>query len=167
MSPRAAWRLEDLGFLDVARYSGGLADWRASGLPIEGSAASDLDVAEVARDDVPTCDPREEIGAVRERMDAAGWDTCVVVNERRIVLGRLFAEDLAGVDPRASAEEAMRSGPATYRPDFQGHHLLDPMEERDLETSLVTTSDGVLIGAVRRADLADAVVRRHAAHAKR
>lgn len=167
MSPRAAWRLEDLGFLDVARYAGGLADWMASGLPIEGRAASDLDVADVARDDIPTCDPREDVDTVRERMRAAGWDTCVVVNERRIVLGRLFAKDLEGADPRALAEEAMRPGPATYRPDYQGHHLLDLMEEHDLDTSLVTTSDGVLVGAVRRAELADAVARRHAAHATR
>ncbi len=35
MSPRAAWRLESLGF----DYVAGKADWMASGLPVEGKLA--------------------------------------------------------------------------------------------------------------------------------
>lgn len=168
MSPRAAWRLEDLGFPDVAHYGGGVADWMASGLPIDGTMAKDLHVAAVARADVPTCGPREIIGEVRERVRAAGWDTCFVVNEHRIVLGRLFRKDLGGSDPAAPAEEAMRPGPVTFRPDALAEELLDRMEEGDLDTAPVTTSEGVLVGLVRRAELARAVARdRHAAHAKR
>lgn len=72
MSPRAAWRLEDLGFPDVAHYGGGVADWMASGLPIEGKMAADLRVAEVAHADVPTRGPRETIGEVRARLRGSG-----------------------------------------------------------------------------------------------
>ena len=36
MSPRAAWRLEGLGFERVYDYVPGKADWFASGLPKEG-----------------------------------------------------------------------------------------------------------------------------------
>jgi hypothetical protein len=42
----------------------------------------------VARTDVPTCALSEQLEAVRERVQAAGWDQCIVVNEQGIVLGR-------------------------------------------------------------------------------
>src|SRR5438093_12548462 len=35
LSPRAAWRLEQLGFVDVADYAGGKMDWLARGLAFE------------------------------------------------------------------------------------------------------------------------------------
>lgn len=37
MSARAAWRLEQLGFERVFRYTPGKADWAAAGLPMEGT----------------------------------------------------------------------------------------------------------------------------------
>ena len=37
MSPRAAARLESLGFRQVYDYVAGEADWFASGLPMEGA----------------------------------------------------------------------------------------------------------------------------------
>ena len=36
MSPRAAWRLESLGFTKVYDYVPGKTDWLAAGLPREG-----------------------------------------------------------------------------------------------------------------------------------
>jgi CBS-domain-containing membrane protein len=159
MSPRAAWRLEDLDFPDVAYYPGGIADWMASGLPIEGNMAADLYVAAVALADVPTCGPREPIGAIRERIRGSGWDTCMVVNQRRVLLGRLHADDLDRADADQTAEDAMRPGPVTYRPDFRADQLLDTLEQRDLTTAPVTTSEGVLIGLVRRSDLERAILR--------
>ena len=159
MSPRAAWRLEALGFADVAHYAGGVADWMASGLPIEGTIADDLHVAALARADAPTCAPSESIAQVRERLRGTEWDTCFVVNERRILMGRLGPRELPQADPAAPAEEAMRPGPATYRPDFQADQLLDVMEQRDIAVVPVTTSEGLFIGAVRREDLDRAVTR--------
>ncbi len=38
MSPRAACRLEALGFEQVYDYVLGIADWKAAGIPIEGDA---------------------------------------------------------------------------------------------------------------------------------
>jgi Mg/Co/Ni transporter MgtE len=131
----------------------------ASGLPIEGAMADDLQVAALARADVPTCGPGETVGTVRERARAAGWDTCFVVNQRRILLGRLDPSDLEKADPSVPAEDAMEPGPVTYRPDFPAAKLLDVMEQRDLQTAPVTTSEGVLVGLVRRDDLQRAVSR--------
>jgi Mg/Co/Ni transporter MgtE len=123
-------------------------------------------VGPIARTDVPTCGPRETIGAVRDLLHGSEWDTCMVVNEQRIVLGRLHADDIDGAHADARAEDVMRPGPVTYRPDFQADQLLDVMEQRELLTAPVTTSEGKLIGLVRREDLSRALSRpahRHAA----
>ena len=68
MSPRAAWRLEGMGFSRVYDYVPGKADWSASGLPTEGTRAGTPTIGEAARRDVPTCAPAEKVGAVRERL---------------------------------------------------------------------------------------------------
>src|SRR2546425_461639 len=39
MSPRAAWRLERLGYGPVHDYVGGKVDWLAAGLPSEGEGS--------------------------------------------------------------------------------------------------------------------------------
>ena len=87
MSPRAAWRLESLGFTQVYDYAAGEADWFANGLPREGRDASIPRVGDVADREVPTCQLDDHIGDVRERVRATGWDTCLVVNDERVVLG--------------------------------------------------------------------------------
>jgi len=107
---------------------------------------------DVARRDVPTCSLDERLQEVQTRVRAAGWDTCVVVNEKRIVLGRLGRKALAS-DADVSAEEAMSPGPSTVRPSIGDDALLKRMDDRKLTTFLVTTSDGRLVGLVRREDL--------------
>jgi rhodanese-related sulfurtransferase len=94
LSPRAAWRLESLGFAEVYDYVDGELDWLAAGLPTEGRNADVPRAGDVARRDVPTCRLEEPIGQVRERVRAAGWDACVVVNDQRVVLGLLRAGEL-------------------------------------------------------------------------
>src|SRR5207245_7830164 len=89
MSARAAWRLESLGFVQVYRYTAGKADWLANGLPTEGQQANKTHVADLARRDVPTCHLADKIADVQARVQAAGWDVCVVVNEKRVVRGLL------------------------------------------------------------------------------
>ena len=37
MSPRAAWRLESIGFTRAYDYVAGKADWGSFGLPLEGT----------------------------------------------------------------------------------------------------------------------------------
>src|SRR5947209_12850395 len=114
MSNRAAWRLEALGFTKVYRYTAGKADWLANGLPIEGEQAGVTTVGQTARRGAPTCRLDERVGDVRPRVEAAGWDMCVVVNERNIVLGRVRREALGG-DADAPIEKVMLPGPKTIR----------------------------------------------------
>ncbi len=47
----------------------------------------------------------------------------------------------------------MRPGPSTFRPNMTLQELLKSMREHDIQThSLVTTSDGRLLGVISRAD---------------
>ena len=68
MSPRAACRLETLGFTEVYDYVPGKADWLAHNLPIEGEQADAPTAGRLARDDVVTCRLDERVGEVRERI---------------------------------------------------------------------------------------------------
>jgi predicted transcriptional regulator len=151
MSPRAAWRLESLGLIAVYDYVAGKADWGAAGLPLEGAAGPW--VGELARHEVPTCGLDEPLSSVRERVRQSGFETCIVVNEHGVVLGRLGRRALAGED-EAPVEDAMASGPGTVRPDLPVAEAVRRMRERDLSSLLVTRSDGTLIGLVRRGEAA-------------
>jgi CBS domain-containing protein len=150
MSPRAAWRLEALGFDQVYDYAAGKADWGAADLPREGTVASEASAGDAADHDVPTCSLSDELRAVRERVRAAGWDQCIVVNEHRIVLGRLGRNAIASGDER-SVEDVMQEGPSTVRPNVRLTELEQRLERQGLRSALVTTNDGRLVGVVRRA----------------
>jgi Mg/Co/Ni transporter MgtE len=149
MSPRAAWRLDALGFDEIYDYVAGKADWGAAGLPLEGHAAGAPTAGRAADTDVPTCTLDDALQVVRARVRATDWRQCVVINEHWIVLGRLGREAIESDDPR-TVEEAMTEGPSTIRPDTPLDKLLERLERQQLQTALVTTSEGVLIGVVPR-----------------
>jgi Mg/Co/Ni transporter MgtE len=131
----------------------GELDWLAAGLPTEGRNASRPRAGEVARRDAPTCRLDESIGEVRQRVRAAGWDACVVVNGERVVLGLLRAGELERAQDE-SVEQVMRPGPSTFRPHVLIEELAHHMIHHDLPISPVTTSDGRLVGLLRREDAA-------------
>ena len=151
MSPRAAWRLESIGFTRVYDYSAGKADWGSFGLPLEGQRHSGTRAGAHLRADVPICTLEESLGDVRARVRNVGWDTCFVVNEQGILLGRLGRAALAGVDD-ATVEEAMTSGPSTVRPSIDLSAALERMRKQSLSDLPVTRSDGLLLGVIRRDD---------------
>ena len=75
----------------------------------------------------------------------------MVVSKERVVLGLLREKELDS-DPEATAEEAMRNGPATFRPDESIEKMAKRMRERGASAVLVTTSDGRLVGVLDRED---------------
>lgn len=155
MSPRAAWRLESLGFAEVYDYAAGKEDWLAWGLPREGSTAQVPTVGEVARRDVPTCGLADRAADAQASAQAAGFAACVVVNERRVVLGLLRSQELSA-DPTATAEQIMQPGLTTYRPDVPAREAGARMRQRGVDALPVTTPDGALVGLLRREDAEDA-----------
>src|SRR5579885_1196226 len=156
MSPRAAWRLESLGFARVYDYVAGKADWGSFGLPLEGRRHSSTRAGAHLRSDVPTCRLGERLPEVCERVRATGWDTCFVVNEQRIVLGRLGRAALARSDDVA-VEAAMTAGPSTVRPSLDLTAAVERMRAQGLTGLPVTRSDGVLLGLLLRADAEQAL----------
>ena len=155
MSPRAAARLEALSFDTVYDYAAGKAGWLASGLPTE-RARAELRAGDLARRDVPTCTIDEPFGEVRERTLAAGWSECIVIDDERVVLGRVGAKALAAnaekAEAQADVESAMDPGPATIRPDTPLESVVERLRKRDRARALITTADGQLVGVLQRAD---------------
>jgi CBS domain-containing protein len=152
MSPRAACRLETLGFPEVYDYVAGKADWLGHGLEVEGAGAGLATAGRLARRDVVTCSLTEAVGEVRPRVEASPYRFALVVSEGGVLLGRLRRAALEG-DPQRTAEEAMEPGPSTVRPDSAPSKLAERLRSRDLRTAVVTTPEGILIGVVRREDL--------------
>jgi Mg/Co/Ni transporter MgtE len=118
-------------------------------LPLEGTRGSETRVGAYLRTDVPTCRLDVRMAEVHARVRAAGWDTCFVVNEKRVVLGRLGRAALAG-DDEVSVEEAMSAGPSTVRPSLELDRAVERMRRQNLTTLPVTTSEGSLLGLLER-----------------
>ncbi|HZA26663.1 MAG TPA: CBS domain-containing protein [Actinomycetota bacterium] len=163
MSPRAAWRLELLGFRTVYDYVTGKQNWLSSGLPTEGEKATEPRAGKVARSDVPVCALEDKLGDVVERLRDTPWRACVVVNEERVVLGLLREKELAG-DPGQTVEQAMQPGPSTFRPYVSIFELARFMQDHDLESAPITTGEGVLVGLLTKDGAVRAAAEAHRGH---
>src|SRR2546425_4845442 len=128
MSPRAAWRLESIGFTRVYDYVAGKADWGSFGLPLEGTKGPRA--GEYVRADVPTCRLEGRLRDVRRKVSGAGWDTCIVVNEQGVVLGRLGRKALA-MEEDVAGEAGNKGGAGTgaARIPAPGHLRREPQQE--------------------------------------
>lgn len=131
-------------------YKPGKQAWYEENAPREGKAVDEIWIGDVAGSDVPTCHLAETIGDIRRR--TGDGDSCVVVDAQGVVLGLLRKTELEA-DPTATAEQVMRPGPKTFRPNVTLQELLKSMREHEIQTnSLVTTAEGRLLGVISRAD---------------
>jgi Mg/Co/Ni transporter MgtE len=92
---------------------------------------------------------------VRDRIADEGWNVCVVVNDTRVVLGILRAEQLEK-ETTDVVEQVMSPGPGTFRPHVPIEEMAHYMTHHKLESSLITTSDGRLVGVLNQEDAARA-----------
>ena len=152
MSPRAASRLESIGFQQVYDYTAGKADWGSYGLSLDGDADSSTRVGAHLRTDVPTCRLEDRLPELCRRLDESGWETCFVVNNEGVVLGRIGRAAIRGRQD-LSAEEAMTPGPSTIRPSARLDAVAERMQRQCLTTLPVTTPDGSLVGLITRRDV--------------
>jgi CBS domain-containing protein len=151
MSARAASRLESLGFSRVYRYTPGKDGWLAMGLSTEGPDAATPRAGDVADRDAPTCAVHDRLGDVRDRLQAAGETSCSVVDDQRVILGRVRGESLAA-DAEQTVEAVMEAGPTTVRPSEPLAALIERMQKRRVDSIVVSTASGVLVGVLRRDD---------------
>ena len=152
MSPRAACRLDTLGFEHVYDYLPGKVDWLARGLPREGEKADEPRAVDFAGQDVVTCGLHDPVGEVRERVAVSPYGFALVVSADGVLLGRLRKAALES-DPGAPAETVMEPGPSTVRADAAPAALRERLERSNLRTAVISDPDGRLLGVVRRRDL--------------
>lgn len=141
MSPRAAWRLEQLGY-EAYDYVGGKMDWLSFGLPYEGEA--NLIAGHLSA--VPSIHWEATIGEARRRVADDPLGVLVVINEHEVVLGLLRVEDLDAEDAETVVDVATE-GPTTVRPSEEAEALAHRMEHARADLVLVTRPDGTLLGA--------------------
>ncbi len=144
-------RLEALGFREVYDYAAGKVDWAAMALPVEGKAAERRRAGDVARKGVPTCRLDEAVGDVRSRVEAAGWNLCMVTDDSGVVLGRLRQRVLNG-NPDDIVEQVMEEGPTTTRPSTELDYIIPRIQKRKVGTIVVTKLNGQLVGILYRSD---------------
>ena len=84
----------------------------------------------------------------------------MVVNDERVVLGLLREAELDR-DGGEPIERVMRPGPSTFRPHVPIVEMARFMVAHDLPTSPITSSDGRLIGVLRREDAVQAADQLH------
>jgi Mg/Co/Ni transporter MgtE len=152
MSPRAACRLDRLGFTDVYDYVAGKVDWLAHNLPTHGTLADAPTAGTRLRTDVVIANPEDPVGAVRARVHSSRYGFALVLAEDRTLLGRLRRAVLDS-DPTRAAEQAMEPGPATIRPHQPLDQVAAHLRRHKLTTSLVTDPEGHFLGLVHRDDL--------------
>jgi predicted transcriptional regulator len=148
MSPRAGWRLEALGFGPVYHYVAGKADWLAAGLPTVTAGDRPARVADVMDRDVATCAPNERVVDVVARLNQPGDAICVVVNDARVVQGRLRLDRVDPADARP-VEEVMEPGPVTVRADAPLADTIQRMKDRKAASLIISDPDGGLLGVLR------------------
>ncbi len=139
MSPRAAARLESLGFTQVYDYVAGKVDWAAAGLPLEGANGSPTRAGAHVHTGVPVCRLDDPLHDVCDRLEDSGWDTWIRGREN------------------VSAEEAMTLGPSTIRPSARLIDMVERMRQQNLTNLPVTTSDGRFVGLLTRRDAEEAL----------
>lgn len=143
MSPRAACRLEQLGY-EVYDYALGKNDWLAWGLDHEGEA----DLVGAHTVEVPTCRTDTRVQEVRQAIERSALGSVVVVGDGGIVLGKLGSDQLDGAPSDAAAGDLMHEGPTTVRPATELEGMRHRMEHAGVDHVLVTRSDGCLFGAL-------------------
>ena len=108
------------------------------------------------RNDVPNCRLDDGLEEVCERLDESGWDTCFVISESGVVLGRIGRRAIRGRED-VTAEEAMTPGPSTIRPSARLREIAERMQRQNLTNLPVTTSEGRLVGLLTRRDAEQAL----------
>lgn len=143
MSQRAAWQLERLGFANVYDFVVGKAYWLASGRPTVRSSEIARVGSSITASVTALVD--DTVAVVRQSM-AGPLSDVVVIDERRIVLGRVRSSDLEAAIGTDLIGEIMRLGPTTIRPDELVGAVTERMADRGVASLLVTQPTGELIG---------------------
>jgi CBS domain-containing protein len=149
MSPRAAWRLEAAGFGPVYDYMAGKMDWLAADLPFEGTAEL---AGMFTRRGVATVGEHTTAAEALRLLEAQGFGPVVVINQAGVVMGTAYRDKLTGAAEGAAVATVMRFAVSTVRPSEDAAALAHRMSDRGVTRTVVTRSDGTLVGLFFAAD---------------
>jgi rhodanese-related sulfurtransferase len=155
MSPRAAVRLEQLGF-EAYDYALSKVDWMAHGLQMEGTVAAQPTALAFARRDVATCELADRAEQIKLRIDSSPYGYALVL-AGRVVLGRVRRSRLQDAPADASAEQLMEPGPSTTRPHTSPGELAAKLRRSGASSAILTTPEGELLGVVPASALPDQI----------
>jgi Mg/Co/Ni transporter MgtE len=160
MTPDLRRWVESWGTTATTRVAGSWvgrwADREATRSALEGANGSRTRAGAHVRTDVPVCHLGDRLRDVCDRLDESGWDTCFVVNEHRVVLGRVGRRAILHRED-VSAEDAMTLGPSTIKPSARLTDMVEWMRTHTLTNLPVTANDGRLVGLLTRQDAEQAV----------
>lgn len=125
----------------------------ACGLPWEGEDRATPHLTDVA-EDVPTCRPTDTVDHARSLMRARNRAICAVVDDAGIILGSMRMARILEELGRKRVDTLMDPAPPTYRPSATADEVQKWMDEERRDWAFLTTSDGVLLGAVAHEALA-------------
>ena len=134
-----------MGF-DAYDYVPGKADWISADWETERSPDSSRRAGDAVEREVPTCGPTDTVDKIAPVVERSG--RVLVVNEARILLGRVGSHQLHDTAPDAPAESVMEPGPATVRIVEPLIALRERMARAKVAEIVVTTADGELLGVV-------------------
>ena len=100
-----------------------------------------------------TCGLDDPVGEIRERVESSPYGFALVTTAGGVLLGHLRGSTMRTAPPAATAESVMEPGPSTVRADTPARDLAERLAQRDLNTAIVSTPEGRLLGVVRRIDL--------------
>jgi rhodanese-related sulfurtransferase/CBS domain-containing protein len=153
LSPRAAARLDALGFAHVYDYAAGKVDWLAHALPAEGITATRPNAGSLAQRDMAICSLASSAAEVRRAIAESPYGFALVLDTRGVLLGRVrqsSLDDLADLEPIGAVVEP---GPSTIRPQLPPDELRRRLEDPKVRALVVTHPDGTLVGILTRDQL--------------
>ena len=147
MSPRAAARLETLGFTKVFDYVGGKRDLLTAALPKAGRSAAAPIAGDALRSGDIICHLGDRLGDVVERVPVVWGHSCIVVGGHHFVVGIIPNKSLEG-NPKAPVEDIMQLSPPTVSQDTPLEMVVETLRDGYINNTLVTDPEGRLLGVV-------------------
>lgn len=141
-----------MGFDHVYDFVGGKLEWLAHALPVEGAGPHHAVAGDVVDERVTTCGADASLDEIRTILGSSEASSCVIVNDRGVVLGRVRRKRLADSSELA---EVIEPGPATVQLTEPLGPLTERMGKAKVESILVTTPKGELLGVVQRSRATD------------
>jgi hypothetical protein len=122
----------------------------AEGLPSEGLLGDEQRAGAIVRADVPRVAPGAALSEVEKVIGS--WELVAATADDGTLVGVVRAEAAAAPGDR-TVDTVMQTGSATVRPSISRRELAQSMDQQGQSFVLVTTSDGRMLGLVRRRDL--------------